>query len=946
MTFHLFVNGVEVSIIPGFDTHCCVQKLNPNTKYKLDLVAVNPKGFKAKSRSVYIKTKSAELQARVTEVLLENPDSLFKLLTDKSAKDPTSVHKVGTTQTAEIRNGRSRSNTLNSVTNENTSVMPSAVSALLIDPKSMEDIEELRYHLEAGQDELHDILNQQARALSEFKEQEHTLIEDRKTLRERKKLEDGNRQSIKSEITMLDDARRLADLKKAKQETLLQSKKRSINKMEKELSEWNDKIESFDRDRERMEASEDKVHAELDSDIAMKQITIKQLQFSLLALEETIKSQLQQKKQKESVKPQLINVFRTLRQHTNSSGIIDSDGVKALELLKTLDPEYFVKVQDEVDTDAKLEATWRAEQQREVSHCHKVNQMFESLKAENKELKAGIVPERTKSITPTGSLSPSAVPLQHSNSVYSNFSIPVPSNGTSNNASGSSPFTYPNMNTAGSPSLAPFSQQKPLWSSTGLSLNYRPNSLSLDTSLAPDFLTNTDDLESPSVQHYLPANLIGEELPEFMFNDSRESDLPGSDGINSGDGSTPNLPNASLINSGNSVASFNQNMLFNNADFNANVSTRSIFHNEFNMTPGYPVERASSPPQSFQNDLLSSHNSPVNPTATDLSSIFSGGTTDNIRAQLSAGTPQETKHNVFSPRRLSHVFGFGRKNAENEDHVPQPVSAQKQRSKFFDRSGHDVNPIKSSGDSSLFHMDYHHDQTEKLAFNHLWGDKSPFSNKIHSRNVSQASAASLEKDDKSWSKFHNDQQQVQHMSVPSSHSMSSDAVSDSTDLGPVIHHSETNKSAAVTVKSSKSSLESSQQPVSPSFFRKKNFFSFGQNGSQSPIKQSTAMFHSGSPSKIDIPEESVEEYNPTSATNNTPKRLFSKGRKSSAVHSRKQSSSSIEADHAVVEAGSIQSGSTGNSRSIVRRLSFFTKSNASSNGHKDIGHIDEQVEDD
>lgn len=971
MLFYIYLNGVEVTTVSGFDSHCRIRELNPNTKYRIDLIATNPKGFKSKSRSMYIKTKSAELQQRASDVLLENPESLFKLLTDKSAKDPT-VHKMAPTQaTAETRAGRSRSNTVNSLNNaENGSVIPSAVSAIMIDPRSMEDIEELRFYLESGQEELHDILTQQAQSLGQFKEQEAALIEDRQTLRERKRLEDGNRQSIKSEITMLDDARRLADLKKAKQEAVLVQKKRNVEKMEQELSEWNLRLESFDNDREKMELSEDKVHHELDTDIKIKQDIIMDLQTSLSSLEETIKSLIQQKKQRESSKPQLIKVFKALRDHTNNSGMIDGDGVKALHLLRTLDPEVHDQLQNEIDMDTKLEAKWRAEQQREVSHCHKVSQIYETLKTENRTLKSGMLPDMGRSITPPQGSTPVSHPIQHSNSGFSNYSIPIATSNSnvSANANTNNGFIYGGVNGSSSPSLGLFNQSLSVWSngvshtnhnSKSNNNNYPINSLSLDTNVA--MMLNSKNLESPDAQHYLPANLIGEELPDFVFTGSRPMEISESDGINSPSGSTSKVQEPSLLKSNTSVSSYSQNNMQFNNDFSANLSTRSIFHNEFGITPRYSLENTTSPPQSYHNDFVSPHNSPVNQGSTELSSLFSGGNTDSINAQMVQVPEEEIKpaSTMFSPRRFSHVFRFGKKPEAPVEEVPvtPPVSAQKQRSKFFGgRSGQDVNPLTSTTTSNsnespggLFNMEFNQDK-EKVTLDHLWNDnKSPFNGTIHSRNVSVNSNASLEKDNKSWSQFHNhsQHQQQQHQNgfhsdtlhVPSSHSVSSGAISDETDLGPTVHLSETNKSVSGTLKSSKSSL--GEQSSSPSFFRmKKNLLTFG-SGAQSPVKQQGGLFRAMSPSKIDVNEDtSIEDFNPSTSTT-TPKRLFSMGRKNSTAHSRRQSGSSHELDHAVVDSNSIQSASTGNSRSIVRKLSFFSSNKNNGGDHKEIGNIEE-----
>jgi hypothetical protein len=126
---------------------------------------------------------------------------------------------------------------------------------------------------------------------------------------------------------------------------------------------------------------------------------------------------------------------------------------------------------------------------------------------------------------------------------------------------------------------------------------------------------------------------------------------------------------------------------------------------------------------------------------------------------------------------------------------------------------------------------------------------------------------------------------------------------------------------------------------SPSFFKRKNFFSFGNsnnNNEKSPTKGVN------SPSDIDQELESVEEFNPnqTSASNVSMKLFSRTNRKSSMIsQNRKQSnSSSFQDSQNDSYNDNTSSNHSGRSGSIVKKLNFFK------NG-KDINDIEEAIED-
>lgn len=1028
--FVLYINGKQASTINGQESHCCLSNLLPNTKYKIDLISINSKGYKAKSESVFIKTKSEKLQNYPNNILLENPENLFKLLTNNP--DVSTVQKLSTpsatTANGEARaTGRSRSNTVNSINGTGSGPNGTASyaaytttnSSLLPDPKSMGDIEELRYYLESGQEELHTILNQQAQAIKDFKEQESILLEERDKLRDRKKLEDGNRQSMKSEIKMLDDSRRLTELKKTKQENGLISKKKVIQKMEEDLTNWNIKIEEFEKQKSDISESEDNVHKEIDIDINKKREKIKNLQTEISKIDEDIKAINAKKRQREQLKPQFIKIFKILGDHTDSAGCIDGEGVKNLELLKTLEPEIHSKTLKEIELDTRLEAEWRAQQQREVNNCLKVSKAFELIKLENTSLKNSLDPTRSHTSTPPSDHSqPSnlAQPTHqqqmftHSQSVTPQGSQKgAPHNNTFPFANQA--FQYNNITTGSSPSLnsyqlhqestPPAFTSSSLWNSftpannysgatndgTGFSFNTTVPVTSQDNNKEQDDTTDALVNES-NAKHLLPQYLIDEDTDYIKLLNSVQKDSSRENYLNNGNnGFGINNPFANTTN-----------------DSSANLSTKSIFHNEFGIPsqPRFSLDNPSSPPHSYNADILSNHASPSN-TNNDIHSVFSGNQNEFFGNSFQQPqTHQTSKENgalsSFSPRRLSNVFNFGRKN---EDHHEPPATApsltstnSQPQSKFFNKnigsSKYLNNNNPDSTDSNnggtthqnnpSFTFTQDLSSTNQLGssrylLDSVWKNPGLSSSPAgsHNRNVSQNSTHSNNTADQSFAKYfptsganeNNNNLNTNYLNVSkteggSNVSLSSEAMSDSANLeiGGPIQLSSTNKSSNTTsIKSLKSTADSSNVSSSPSFFRKSKFlvnpFSGSSQGSDltgksssSPSKTSANLFvNTTSPSKIDSHAEDsdVEDYNPT-PTSTTPKRLFSRNRKSSSTNIRKQSMSSghnNDTDSNMTD-GSIQSAtSTSNGKSLVKK--FFSKNNKDS--HKDnIDHIDEKAE--
>lgn len=951
VNFIVYLNGTQVSLLSGTESHVCLQNLESNTSYKLDLVCVNNLGYKAKSDSVYIKTKSDDLEFKINKVLLENPDTLFKYLTEK---DSLNVEKLITpfsvNPNVEGRSSRSRSNTVNSL-NENNITSNTSTYAELLDPKSIDDIEELRYHLESGQEELHTILGQQSQIYQDFKDYEATLIQERDFLRERKKLEDGSRQSMKNEIKMLDETRRLTELRKSKQEKLLSDKMKSIEKMESDLKLWNEKIDEFQEKKDEIEKNDPIIQKEIEIDIELKKLKIKECNSEISELDDKIKYLNAQKKQQENLSS-FTKLFKKLSTHTDDQGSVDNEGIKALEAMKLLNIDVYNKVKDSISTDNKLEAEWRAQQQREVNRCQKLAEIYKNLKTENQLIK-------------DGNYQPNNIPIPQYNNKSNNnsfhLSSPPPSinNFNYNFKSDSSPSINSTTINQSNNSFNSIQQSSSIWNREN-NINKSNNNIPLLRTNNLNNFQSSNEIESPSVDHYLPTNLITEDLSDLLLNKNRDSNILT-------ESSTPSQEDH-----------FQTSINYTIND--SNLSSKSIFQAASHQQ-SQPLFNPTSPQLSFQTDFFGIHSSPntsLNAPVNDINSIISNINQNDILKLTSPQASQnqspaalktvnldesvdserkETSLNAFSPRRLSNVFNFGRKNTDtnntnnnnnnnnNTNHTinNQSSSASKllQQSKFFNnhnKNSHSIDSTTESHNNHPFFSFNNNNGSKKSVIEDSDKNNDEFLNsvwetqglKLHTRNVSLHSGKSLEKDNASWFKFHNNSidESTNHHHQNSTSSTSNDQ----NDLLLPVELTNTNKSAnTMSTKSVKSITDSSVS--SPSFFRRKSFFSFGKDSTEkSPIKAAPSPIP-----QIEIESEHAVEDNSTATS--TPIKMFSRSNKRTLSQNRKQSNSSSFQDSQNESFHENSSNNSARSGSIVKKLNFFK------NG-KEINDIDEAVEDD
>ncbi|GME97635.1 unnamed protein product [[Candida] boidinii] len=376
----LYINGLKAAIIDGNSKSCVVEGLLPDSNYQVDIVAFNMANFRSKSSPIYVKTRKNPILNidgnpidRITGSSTTNhPDDLLFVLAggknDKITKHPSfrqsSPHdrtrSRSNTIDRDINNTSSSNNHNNNNNNNNMAVSTS------IAPNLITDIEELRFLLETGLDEVRELMKSYKESSNEFKEEESNLLAEREEARERRKIEASNRTSLKNEIKYLEEARRKSENKVSQNQSKLQERLKKINKKEEEIEKWKLILKQKTENYDNLSRNENFEKTKLNLKIENLNKDIFSIQSENHDIEEDIKDELANRKKLDLLKQQLTSLFETLKKATDmKSGLVGGDGVKAFDSITAIKPEWKEDILRQIVLDSEAESHWRALQQKE-----------------------------------------------------------------------------------------------------------------------------------------------------------------------------------------------------------------------------------------------------------------------------------------------------------------------------------------------------------------------------------------------------------------------------------------------------------------------------------------------------------------------------------------------------------------------------------------------------
>lgn len=360
----LYINGLQTAIIDGNKQSCVLNGLTPDTNYQVDLVAFNMTNFRSRSCPIYVKTAARDDPKFAQNGLggsLDHPDALLRTL----VPDP------GDLIVHEAFKSRSRSSTIDggssfgfdSANNSGVQQEPTRTP-----PNLITDINELKFLLESGLEEVKSLIRSHRNMETEFKEEEEALILARREAKQRRKIEDSNRANLRQEIKYLEEQRMKSENKLSANRQKLNVRLKKIHLKEDQIDAWNKEI---DKMKEEKRTILEKDHPEQMDKLQYQIQELNKVSFSLQVeihdFENELKSLMKSKKQLDTLKQKLGDLFRLLDEQTDlQTGVLQPEGQETLEKLLLLKPDWSKELTDEVLTiDKQMEAEWKELQKKE-----------------------------------------------------------------------------------------------------------------------------------------------------------------------------------------------------------------------------------------------------------------------------------------------------------------------------------------------------------------------------------------------------------------------------------------------------------------------------------------------------------------------------------------------------------------------------------------------------
>ncbi|GAV29916.1 hypothetical protein PMKS-003422 [Pichia membranifaciens] len=545
----LYINGIETVAINGQQHKCTLDGLQPGTNYQIDLVAFNMAGFRSRSSPIYVKTSAKPIKESNMQSL-ENPDNVIKCLLHEQERaslirnDPFK---------ASVTNGRSRSGTIegvhqnsNHTANGNHHHNDNTNTPKTKHPHLIDDINELKWILESGLEEVQSLMKSYKEAEQEFEEEEVNLISARNEARERRKYEDNNRMNLRQEIKLLKEQRVKGTGRISADEKKIKERLKKIENYNSQVEKWKIEIEHMEKKRDYLSRENPEVLKKLEQDIVTLNKEIFSSQTEVHEAEDELRDEIAQRKLLENQKIAVIQLFEEIDKNINDvTGLLSPEGMESLNKLMELKPEWKDELLREiVEVDEKAESDWKALQQKEWMN-------FNSMKNE--------IDEQNKLSLLKGVTNPSlgvngASPGISSNGIEGNGnattatnttnvngylynSLPSSSNNAVNgynnptfNSNSMRSIIRPGVSSSGSfhgteglpekPGLPNDSGNNTFNSSSNA--NIWPLNLSLDSSGQNIINPTTDSLDTPTVDMLLPQNLIdGEDFDQLFETQSR-----------------------------------------------------------------------------------------------------------------------------------------------------------------------------------------------------------------------------------------------------------------------------------------------------------------------------------------------------------------------------------------------------------------------------------------
>ncbi|SCV02030.1 LANO_0F14752g1_1 [Lachancea nothofagi CBS 11611] len=393
----LYLNNVKIGSIPNIPTSlytcCSLKNLLPQTQYQFDFVCVNKDGFMNKVPAIYVMTKPKSPKKHDSQISAEEVDTNLLVASNFPADTKWRKSQVA-------------------VSTESPTSYASLTSLQDLDDFSITD---LKCILVCAQEDLHDVLQQEASILQDFHESEVQLRLELDNLKAQWAHEIDLRKSLKSSIKSLENSKLLYDLKRGKLDKNIDQSVNKIKKMKTDMIKWDQERKNHLRQENLQEKFNNEKKSLLERiDEVSKQV--KELHSRVASQEEENKRLNSVKKSLDSTQSALptsasasantskrnspvengnsgLNmnfIAKRINECTNEkTGILNNVGQEFLNSLGE-NSAVCALLKDEIKKDLNSENQWRARKLKMKKRNELMESLWSEISMKNRELMAGL----------------------------------------------------------------------------------------------------------------------------------------------------------------------------------------------------------------------------------------------------------------------------------------------------------------------------------------------------------------------------------------------------------------------------------------------------------------------------------------------------------------------------------------------------------------------------
>ncbi|KAG0656032.1 hypothetical protein C6P45_002806 [Maudiozyma exigua] len=496
--FVIYLNNIQLATFPNdpnsLYTCCLIKGLDPHREYQLDFITINEMGFINKLPSLYCMTRNNNTNSNnannsITtinnnttnnnnnnnnnvnnsnsyEIKLDDSNDSLEQNIDLITPQIPGDDLIGSPTTTKTR--KWRRNTVSSINQIDinsdyitSTDIPSYTNLTKLQDLDDFTIDDLKKILICAQEDLHEVLSQQATAIEDFHENRINLELELENLKSQWSHENDFRKSIKSNIKSLENAKLLSDMKFDKTNQKIESIKSKIEKMNDDISKW-EKSEADMLSADKLKEKYDDLIEKSKDEYKLASLEIEFLQKNVSELEKLNKDLNSMKKtssatnlldhsnananNQQNGKPvdpneQTIKLLKKISEcASDKTGALNSSGEYYLSKLNQHSPVARA-VKYELRIDQEFEQRWKTRKLKLIKRIKYLENRFMKASSESRRLKENLFaktyqqpldsPSEYIPVVPTASYTSSAINGTQSNSDLQT----MPSNDTSNTAS-------------------------------------------------------------------------------------------------------------------------------------------------------------------------------------------------------------------------------------------------------------------------------------------------------------------------------------------------------------------------------------------------------------------------------------------------------------------------------------------------------------------------------